>query len=371
MNNLMNCYAKEITLEYGKGCNVFDSSGKKYLDLIGGIATCSVGHGNAEIVKTVASQASKIINPSNYFHSEHEVKLAEKLASLSGLEKVFFCNSGTEAVEGAIKLAKKHTGKQKIIAMKNGFHGRTLGALSATWNPKYKEKFKPLVPGFEHVEFGNANALAEKIGKETAAVLLEPIQGEAGIIVPPKGYLKQVEKICKENEALLVLDEIQSGNGRTGKFFCFQHESVKPNIVAIAKGIANGLPMGAVISGNGIDFEKGDHGSTFGGNSVCCAVALKTIEIIEELMPGVGKKGELFVAELEKIGKIKEVRGKGLMLAAKIEGDANSVAKECAKKGALVNPMHGNLLRFLPPLSIGGKEILQGTKIIKGILEND
>jgi len=364
---LMNTYKKKICLEYGIGCHVFGKQGKKYLDLTGGIATCSIGHSNPKLVKAIANQAGKMINSTNLFYSKPQIELAKKLSKLSGLNKCFFCNSGTEAIEAAIKLAKNYSGKSKIIAMKNGFHGRTLGSLSATWNPKFKEKFKPLVPGFEHVEFGSIEALESKIDKSTAAVILEPIQGEAGVILPKKGYLKQVEKLCKKHNALMIVDEIQTGCGRTGKFFCFQHENVSPDIVTIAKGIANGLPLGAVISKKGIDFEPGDHGSTFGGNSLCCTASLKTIELIEKVLPQVEEKGKYFFSKLESIdsNKVKEVRGKGLMLALKLNEGAEKVSDECAKNGLLVNCIHGNILRFLPTLTITKKEIDFAVQILE------
>jgi len=364
---LMNTYKKKICLEYGTGCHVFGNSGKKYLDLTGGIATCSIGHSNSNLVKVIASQAGKMINSTNLFYSKPQIELAKKLSELSGLSKCFFCNSGTEAVEAAIKLAKKYSGKSKIIAMKNGFHGRTLGSLSATWSPKFKEKFKPLVPGFEHVEFGNIEALESKIDKSTAAVILEPVQGEAGVIVPEKGYLKQVERLCKEHNALMIVDEIQTSCGRTGKFFCFQHEAISPDIVTVAKGIANGLPLGSVISRKGIDFEPGDHGSTFGGNSLCCTASLKTIELIEKVLPQVEEKGKYFFSKLESIdsSKVKEVRGKGLMLALELSECAEKVSEECAKNGLLVNCIQGSILRFLPALTITKKEIDFAAQILE------
>ncbi len=370
---LMGTYKRKILLERGKGSYVFDEKGKKYLDLVGGVATCSVGHANQKVVKAIGEQAGKIVTPSNLFHSETQLKLAKKLAELSGLEKCFFCNSGTEAMEAAIKLAIKHSGKEKMIAMRNSFHGRTMGGLSATWDPKYKKGFGKLLQGFEHVEFGNIKALEEKIDDETAAVILEPIQGEAGIIVPKEGYLREVEKLCGGKGVLLIVDEVQSGSGRTGKFFCFQHEGIKPDIVAIAKGIGNGLPIGAIISKKGIEFGRGEHGSTFGGNSLCCAGALKTIEIIEKEMLLAEEKGDYFKKKLEEISAVKEVRGRGLMLAAEIEGNAEEVAEKCAEKGLLVNAMHGNVLRFLPALTIGMEELDLAAEIIKDVLggEND
>ena len=310
----MSPYSKEICIEKGTGCYVFDNHGKKYLDLTGGIATCSIGHNNPDLVAEISLQASKIIGPSNLFFSEPELKLAEKLCNLTGLDKCFFSNSGTEAIEAAIKLVRKHSQKKNIIVMKGGFHGRTLGSLSATWNPKYRKKFEPLLPGFIHVEFGDAEHIKKAIDDDTAAVMIEPILGEAGVIIPPSGYLKEVETICKTYQILLIFDETQTGNGRTGRYFCYQHENVKPDIVTTAKGLAGGLPIGVTIAKKGIDFEKGEHGSTFGGNSLCCSASLKTIEIIESLLPEVEYKGNYFLSKLKsmKTPYIKDMRGKGL-----------------------------------------------------------
>lgn len=368
---LMNTYEKKICLEKGIGCYVYDEKGKKYLDLTGGIATCSVGHSNKEVIKAMMNQAKKMINSSNLFYSTPQLLLAKKLSEISGLDKCFFSNSGTEAVEAALKLAKKHTGKKKIIAMKNCFHGRTMGSLSATWNPSYKKKFQPLVPGFKHVEFGDINALKNKIDGNTAAVVIEPIQGEAGIMMPKKGHLKEVEKLCKKNNVLLIIDEIQTGNGRTGKYFCFQTEGIHPDIVTVAKGVANGLPLGVTLSKKEIDFEPGDNASTFGGNSLCCAAALKTIKIIEKSMPEIEEKGGYFMSKLKAISseKIKEVRGKGLMIGVELAQKASFVVDECAKKGLLVNCVHDNTLRFLPALTITKKDIDFAVEVLESVLK--
>ncbi len=370
---LMNTYKRNICLEKGDGCYVYDEKGKKYLDLIGGIATCSVGHANPDIIKAVSNQSKKMINASNLFYTIPQVMLAKRLAELSGMSKCFFSNSGTEAVETAIKLIRKTTGKSKIIAMKGCFHGRTMGSLSATWNPKFKKYLGNLLSGFVHVDFGDIEALKKEIDKNTAAVMLEPIQGEAGIIIPPEGYLNKVDNICKENDVLLLVDEVQSGNGRTGKYFCFQHFNLDPDIVTVAKGIANGLPLGVTISKEGIDFEPGDHGSTFGGNNLCCAAALKTIEFIEELMPKVEEKGNYFISKLKTIksDKIKEVRGKGLMIAVELNEKGENIVNKCAEKGLIINCVQKNILRFLPPLTITKGEIDIATEIIGEVIVGD
>ena len=365
---MIGCYKKKVGFDKGKGSYIFDLEGKKYLDLVGGIATCSVGHANKRLVKVIKKQSKKIINVSNLFYSIPQVELAEKLIEISGLNACFFCNSGTEAVEAAIKLAKKNTGKKKIISMKKGFHGRTMGSLSATWNSKYKENFMPLLEGFVHVDYDDIEAL-ENVIDDSAAVIIEPIQGEGGVIVPSSDYLEKVSLLCKKKNCLMIIDEIQTGNGRSGKFFCYQNFNVEPDIVCVAKGLANGLPIGAVIAKEGIDFSPGDHGSTFGGNSFCCAVALETISIIDEL--NVKEKGDYFISELKKIksDKIIEVRGMGLMIAIEVKEKGSLILDKCYEKGLVVNCIQDKIIRLLPPLTISKKEIDSALEILKEVLQ--
>lgn len=371
---LMNTYAKNICLEIGSGCYVYDDRGKRYLDLTGGVGTCTIGHGNSVLAKTISEQSKKMICTSNLFYSSPQVILAKKLSELSGLEKCFFSNSGAEAIEAAIKLTRRHTGKKKIIAMKDAFHGRTFGSLSATWNEAYKKPFEPLVAGFIHVDFGDIDAVKKEIKKDNdiAAVLIEPIQGEAGVIVPSQGYLKDLAGLCEETGTLLILDEIQTGNGRTGKYFCYQHEGITPDIVAVAKGIANGLPIGATIAKKGIDFSPKDHGSTFGGNALCCTAALKTIEILEKLIPQVEDKGNYFKSKLRSIPQdnIKEVRGQGLMIALELKHEVPDITDRCRKSGILINCIHGNILRFLPPLIITKEQIDFAVSVIDAVINS-
>lgn len=369
-NFLMNTYNKKITIENGEGCYLYDSKGKKYLDLIGGIATSPLGHGNKEIAEVMYKQALSLVTASNLFHTIPQQKLAQKLCGISEMSHCFFSNSGTEANECAIKLAKKFTGKHHFIAMKNGFHGRTLGSLAATWKEKYKKPFEPMLSKFNFVEFGNLEELTNAITEETAAVILEPIQGEAGIIVPPEGYLKEVRKITKEKNVLLIIDEIQTGNGRTGKYFAYQHEGIIPDIVTTAKGLANGLPIGATLSVDKIDFAPGDHGSTFGGNDLCCTVALKTLEIIECVMSQVQNKGEYFCSKLEEIDKIKEVRGKGLIFAIELE-NSEKVAQVAAEKGILLNVAGPTSIRFLPPYTITKEDMDFAVDTLKTIIDKE
>ncbi len=370
---IMNTYQRKIWLDHGSGSWVFDLNGKKYLDFTSGIATCALGHANPEITKVIAYQAAKMIGCSNLFYTEPQALLAKKLAEITGLGKCFFSNSGTEAIEAAIKLARKTTKKTKIISMENGFHGRTLGSLSATWNTDYKSKFEPLVPGFEYAKFGDIDSLKNKVDANTAAVILEPIQGESGIILPGKGYLEKVKDLCNKKGLLLIVDEIQTGNGRTGKYFCYMYENIQPDIVTTAKGLANGFPIGVTIAKKKLDFEPGDHGSTFGGNSLCCSVALKTISIIEMIMPEIEKKGIYLTRKLNAINSqyIKKVRGKGLIIGIELNIPAERIVFRCIEKGLLINKVHTNVLRLLPALTISYEEMDIACRILKSVLEGE
>ena len=373
--HVMQTYTRPgFVLEHGKGCYVFDKAGKKYIDLVGGLATCTLGHGNKKFAKAVMEQIEKITNPTNLYYSEPQVVLAEKLANLSGLDKCFFSNSGSESAEAAIKLTRKHTKKIGIISTKHGFHGRTMGSLSATWKEKIRAPFKPLLESFTHVEYGDANAVENAISEKTGAVIVEPIQGEAGIIVPHQGYLKHLREICDRHDILLIIDEVQTGCGRTGKFFAYEHDKIKPDIVMLAKGLANGIPIGVTIAKDEIasSFEKGDHGSTFGGNPVACAAANFTINYIikNKLIENAAKQGNYIVEKIKSLNnsKIKEIRGKGLMIGVQIGGNAKQVVIKCNEKGLLLNAPDENVLRLLPPLTITKKEIDKAIKILDDVL---
>ena len=373
---LMHTYSRpNFVIDHGKGCYVFDKNGKKYIDLVGGIATCPLGHGNKKLANIVKNQIEKLTNPSNLYYSEQQVLLAEKLAKLSGLDKCFFSNSGTESAEAAIKLARKYTKKPGIISTKHGFHGRTFGGLSATWKEKIKKPFKPLLSNFKHVDYGNAIAVEKAIGKNTGAVIVEPIQGEAGIIVPPKGYLKQLREICDKHKILLIVDEVQTSYGRTGKFFAYEHEKIKPDIVMLAKGLANGIPIGVTIAKEEIasSFKPSDHGSTFGGNPVACAAANFTVDYIikNKLIANAEKQGDYFTKKIKSLKNknIKEIRGKGLMIGIQIEGDAKEIVKKCIEKGLLINSPEKNVIRLLPPLIINKKIIDDSINILAKVLK--
>ncbi len=372
---IMQTYTRfNLVVDHGKGCYIYDKNGKEYLDFLGGIATCSVGHGNKQVVKAISEQAKKLINITNLYYTEPQVELAKNLAKLSALGKCFFCTSGTEANEAAIKLAKKITGKKKFIAFEHSFHGRTTASLALTWKEKYKKPFEPLMPDAVFVKYDDINALEKAISPDIAAVVIEPIQGEAGIIVPSSGYLKKVSEICREHGILLIVDEVQSGTGKTGKFFAYQHEGIKPDIVTIAKGLANGVPIGVCISD--YDFDKGEHASTFGGNSLSCAAALATISYIEEngLMQNAAKVGDYFIKKLNQLKNkykiIKKVKGKGLMIGVELnENKAKETVEKCLEQGLIINNVTDNTLRFLPPLIIGKKDVDKAIKILEEVLK--
>ena len=375
---IMQTYSRaDIVIEYGDGCYVFDKQGKKYIDLVGGLATCILGHGNIEFAEAVKEQIRKITNPTNLYYTEEQVKLAEKLAKLSGLKKCFFSNSGAESVEAAIKLVRKHNGKKEIIATKNSFHGRTFGSLTATGKNEIREPFKPLLPGFKHIEYGNPDAFRKAITKKTAAIIIEPIQGEAGIIVPNEDYLKNMREVCNKHNILMIVDEVQTGCGRTGRFFAYEHSKIKPDIVTLAKGLANGIPIGATIAREDIaaSFVQGEHGSTFGGNPVACKAANFTVDYIikNRLIHNAAVQGNYFIQKLYSINSksVKEARGKGLMIGLEVKNKASQVQKDCLEKGLIINLTAENVLRFLPSLTINKKVIDDAIEILGKVMENE
>lgn len=372
---IMQTYSRPgFVIEHGKGCFIFDKNKKKYIDLVGGLATCVLGHGNKEFAEAIKEQISKITNPTNLYYSEEQVILAKKLAKLSGLDKCFFSNSGTESVEAAIKLARKFTKKTGIISTEQGFHGRTFGSLAATGKENIKIPFKPMLANFKHVRYNDAEAINNAISNNTSAVIVEPIQGEAGIIVPDNDYFKKLREICDNHNILLIIDEVQTGIGRTGKFFAYEHSKVKPDITVLAKGLGNGIPIGVTIAKEEIakSFVKGDHGSTFGGNPVSCKAANFTIDYInsKNLIKNASVQGKYLMDKISsmKSSQIKEVRGKGLMIAAETKNNPADIVKKCIKKGLLINATE-NALRFLPPLTINKEIIDKSMKILEGVLK--
>ncbi len=354
-----------INIVRGKGAKLWDDSGKEYIDCLGSHGAMNVGHCNPYVVEAIEKQARELIMSSPLLNNELRAMLYEKLATITpkGLERTFLCNSGTEAVEAAIKFARGSTGKKEIIAFKNGFSGRTMGALSATWNLKYRKPFEPLVPGFRHVAYGKIDELRKEIGSDTAAVLIEPIQGEGGVRIPPDGYLKEVEELCRKKDVLLIMDEIQTGFARTGKMFACMYDRVEPDIMCLAKSIAGGVPMGAAVFSDAVAsrLKKGWHGGTFGGNPLACAASLAAIRYIEDhkLEKAAAKKGEYMLKGLKDIdaGNIREARGRGLMLALEFKEKAGRYITALMEEGVFTLPTGSAAIRFLPPLVISDSEM--------------
>ena len=356
----------KIVLDHGDGVYVYDTHGKKYLDYLGGIAVNVLGHAYPALVKAIADQAGRMIHCSNLYYTQVQADAAEKLKKLSGLGKVFFGNSGAEANEGAIKIARKYAhmtdpDKSQIITALHSFHGRTIATLTATGQPKYHEGFGPLPAGFDYVPYNDIDALEKLMSEKTCAVMLEPIQGEGGVHVPKNDYLKKVRALCDKYHALLIFDEIQCGMGRSGKFFAFEQFDVQPDVVTLAKGLAGGVPIGAFIASDEAAkaFHAGDHGSTFGGNPLACAAANVVLDTMESehLLDNVKEVGAYLRQKLEGFQKkypslVTEVRGMGLILGMQLTKPGRDIVNECLKYGAIINCTAGDVLRFVPPLII-------------------
>jgi acetylornithine aminotransferase len=347
-----------IELVSGKGSVVKDSAGNTYLDFLAGIATNVLGHAHPAIVKAVSKQVSTLGHVSNFYAHPNVLELAEKLQKMTGDKsaRVFFCNSGAEANEAALKLSRK-TGKYKVVATQEAFHGRTMGALSLTGQPAKRNPFKPLIKGIKHVPFGNSAAMKRAINKKTAMVIVEPIMGEAGVIVPPKDYLKNLRQYCDENGALLVFDCVQTGMGRTGDWFGYEYSGVKPDVITLAKGLGGGLPLGAMIALGSASklFAAGDHGSTFGGNPIATAAALAVISSIEKekILTHVDAVGEFLLEELALIPGVSEARGAGLLIGLTLDKPiAKLVTKRCQELGALINAPGESMIRIAPALNV-------------------
>jgi len=370
-----------VTLVRGKGARVWDDRGKEYLDFVGGWAVNSLGHCHPVVTQTIAEQANTLIHTSNQFYTIPQIRLAELLVQNSCFDKVFFCNSGAEANEGAVKLARKYGklhlgGAFEVITALNSFHGRTLAMVAATGQQKFQQPYIPLPNGFINVEYNRIAAIKKATTSQTCAVMLEAIQGEGGVNIPSEDYLKKVWAWCDQKGLLLILDEIQTGVGRTGTLFAYQQYSVEPDIMTLAKGLASGVPIGAImVKEKAAVFEPGDHGSTYGGNPLACAVAYATVKfIIDHNIPGKAQRvGQYLATKLEelksKFNFIVEVRGRGLLQAMEFNKDiADSVVMACLERGLLVNRVKPNALRFIPPLIIGKKEVDQAKGILEGVL---
>jgi acetylornithine aminotransferase len=359
----LNYGTPEISLVSGKGLVVTDINQKKYLDFLGGIATNILGHAHPAIVKAVSAQVSKLGHVSNFYSHPSGLALAKKLQELTGenTARVFFCNSGAEANEAALKLSRK-TGKTRIVATTGAFHGRTMGALSLTGQESKRAPFRPLLKDIKHVAFGDINAMRKAVSKKTAMVIVEPILGEAGVITPPAGYLKDLRAICDEHGALLVLDCVQTGMGRTGNWFGYEHENIRPDVITLAKGIGGGLPLGAMITLGSTtpQFAPGEHGTTFGGNPIAAAAGLAAISVIEKnrLMTQARSFEKRLKIKLEAIRGVREVRGRGLLIGIALDGEyAKELAADLAKNGFLVNAPNLETIRIAPALIVTKAQI--------------
>jgi acetylornithine aminotransferase len=348
----------QITLVSGKGLIVTSSDGKKYLDFLGGIATNILGHAHPVIVRAVSKQIATLGHVSNFYSHPSGLALATRLQELTGdtTARVFFCNSGAEANEAALKISRK-TGRTKIVATIGAFHGRTMGALSLTGQPSKRNPFKPLLKDIKHVTFGDITAMRKAVNKKTAMVIVEPIMGEAGVMVPPFGYLKQLRDMCNETGALLVFDCVQTGMGRTGTWFGFEDEKIRPDVITLAKGLGGGLPLGAMITlgSNSPQFEPGDHGTTFGGNPVAAAAGLAAIDFISKnrLLVAAKSSEKRLKIKLAVIRGVTEVRGRGLLIGIGLDGDyAKPLAAKLAERGVLVNAPNADTIRIAPALIV-------------------
>lgn len=352
-------YAKHpIAIVRGQGATLWDSTGRAYIDCMAGHGVANLGHAHPAVARAIAEQAQTLITLPETFYNDRRSELVDKLAHLApGLERIFLCNSGTEAIEAALKFARLSTGRTQIVAAMRGFHGRTMGALSATWNKTYRGPFEPLVPGFTHIPYNNLEALDKAIGTDTAAVILEVVQGEGGVHPAEPEFLHAAQELCRRRGALLIMDEVQTGFGRTGKLLAIEHSGVQPDLVCLAKSIAGGFPMGAVLIGARVNnLSPGMHGSTFGGNPLACAASLATLKVIEEecLPQQAAEKGAFLLDCLRQIQSplVREARGLGLMLGIELKKKVAPYLQAIAEKGVIAMPAGMTVIRLLPPLVI-------------------
>ena len=382
--NIMNTYKRfPLVLVKGLGAKVWDISGKEYLDFVAGIAVCSLGHSHPLVIAAIKEQVEKLTHVSNLYYTQPQTQLAKLLVENSFADKVFFCNSGAEANEAAIKLARKYAHENmgpdnfELITMKDSFHGRTMATITATGQEKFQSGFTPLLDGFTYVSFNDLKALEKAISRKTCGIMLEPIQGEGGVKIPDDNYLAGVREICDRHGLLLIVDEVQTGIGRTGKLFAYEYSGIKPDIMTLAKALANGFPVGAMLATDKISkaFVPGNHASTFGGNPLAMVAAeavMKTI-LQENILENCRKIGDYFLSQLkilrQKYKIIREVRGKGLMLALQLDIEASDIVNECLKRGLLINSTGGKTLRFVPPLIITAQDVDQAIKVLGEVME--
>ena len=373
----------DVSFTHGEGCWLYDTAGRRYLDALSGIAVCGLGHSHPEVAQAISEQAGRLLHTSNLYGIPQQEALADRLTRVAGMENVFFGNSGAEANEGAIKLARifghrKGIDNPAIIVMEGAFHGRTLATLSATGSRKVQAGFEPLVSGFVRARYGDADEIRAiaRNNRRIVAVLVEPVQGEAGIRIPPEGYLESLREICDANDWLLMLDEVQTGNGRTGRMFAWQHGSAAPDVLTTAKGLGNGVPIGAVLArGKASElFGPGNHGSTFGGNPLASAAANAVLRVIEEqqLCEAAARRGDQLVQELRTaladVPGVREVRGKGLMVGIELTSAGTGLVEEALAAGLLINVTGESVIRLLPPLVISEAEVTEVTRILATLL---
>ena len=380
---IMSTYKRHpLVLTRGLGVHVWDSEGRCYLDLVGGIAVCALGHAHPKVVTAIKEQVENLSHISNLYHIVPQILLARLLVENSPFDKAFFCNSGAEANEAAIKLARKYAseqmgGRYELITMQDSFHGRTLATVTATAQERFHVGFSPLPEGFKYVPYNDLPALEAAVTEKTCGVLVEPIQGESGVVIPDPGYLPGIRRICDEKGLLMIADEVQTGIGRTGMLFACEQTEVVPDMITLAKALGNGFPIGALLAKEKIAaaFVPGSHGSTFGGNPLACAAALATLETIlgEGILENCRKVGAYFLSRLgglkEKHPKIREVRGQGLILAIELTVPGGEFVDKCMEKGLLINCTNGNVLRFVPPLILTRQDVDRAVGILDGVLE--
>lgn len=369
---------REITIVRGEAARVWDENGREYVDCVGGQGVANIGHCNPYVVKALEAQVRTLITCPEIFYNDKRAALLKKLVEVApeGLNRVFLCNSGTEAVEGALKFARLLTGKTDIIATVRGFHGRSMGALSATWEKKYRDPFYPLIPGFSHVPYNNVEAVRQAITPQTAAVMVEPLQGEGGVNLPSDTYLVELRRLCDETGVLLIMDEVQSGFCRTGKFWGSDHAGIKGDIMTLAKSLAGGVPMGAVLIDQKFgELGKSTHGSTFGGNPLACAAAIAAIEYMQDyqLADRAAEMGEYFMDKLRPLAErektvVREVRGRGLIIGLELKQKVVPYLRALMERGVLALPAGPNVLRLLPPLVIERDQIDFAAAQIEAVL---
>jgi acetylornithine/N-succinyldiaminopimelate aminotransferase len=380
---IANTYSRyPIVLVKGQGCKVWSSDGREYLDFVAGLAVCNLGHCHPKVVQAIRDQSRKLIHVSNFYHIEPQIELAKLLCENSFADRVFFCNSGAEANEAAMKLAKKYAkdngsaDKFEIITMERSFHGRTMATVSATGQDKFRKGFDPLLPGFKYVPFNDMEAILRAVSPHTCAIMVEPIQGEGGVNIPSDGYLRDLRELCRERGILLIFDEVQVGMGRTGQLFAHEHDGVYPDIMSLAKSLAGGVPIGVMVATEEVakSFTPGTHASTFGGNPLATAAGLAAVSALLEdgVLENCRRVGDHFFTRLidlkEKYPFIQEVRGRGLIIGMELGFGGSQIVMRCLEEGFLINCTMDNVLRFLPPLIVTPEEVDQLIGALDGIL---